>query len=372
MLKSDKKEIYFGIERDKARYFHGRKEELNHFRNLLNESKIKGVGSSFLIQGAPGIGKTALIHECVGIAKKSKWNVVKINIETLSNPTDLFYRITKDSDPKTYIHAQKVDLALWKTELRTKTKEEINYVNEELIKSKPTLLVLDETQNLGIDGAFSNDKKGEIIAFLEKFHNLKTKKGFAFLFAGLSNTKDVLKEFGISRFNSKYSFNLQPLDKESERAIIRDWINEKVKGDEAIEGWIDKITPKTYQWAKHITSYCNAIHNQLQKVKKLSKETLQNVLDEGDYLKKDYYSQRCVGLLREDREILAKLVQTLPNVFTKTQVIDFLSKENSLLETQKFFDFLMVRGIFHLGIDGDFSISMPSFKTWLVEQYGGE
>ncbi len=82
--------------------------------------------------------------------------MVKINIETLSNPIDLLYRITKDSDPKTYIiHAQKVDLALWKTELRTKTKEEINYVNEELIKSKPTLLVLDETQNLGIDGDFS-------------------------------------------------------------------------------------------------------------------------------------------------------------------------------------------------------------------------
>ncbi|MCY4298833.1 MAG: ATP-binding protein [Flavobacteriaceae bacterium] len=363
------------IERDKAKYFHGRKEELKQFKFLLDLSKKRGIGSSFLIQGAPGVGKSALIHECEEIARKLKWNVVKLGIRSLSNETDLFNHITKNTNPKEIIKSQGVNFQVWKASIQTKSREEIDYVNEDLVKSRPTLFVLDEAQNLGIKDTFSNEDKKQIVDFLDRHHNLKTNNGFVMFFGGLSHTRKVLVEFGLSRINEECCFNLQPLDNSSERAIIRDWITEKVKYKgykSEIEHWIDQITTRTSRWPRHIASYCNQIDVHLQKNEVLTDGQLKMILERGDVLKAKYYNQRCEKLLRTDRKILAKLVQHLPSIFDKIDVIEFLKKEKDLLTMTKeeFWDASVAKGVFHLRVDGAFSIPIPSFKTWLFEQYG--
>ncbi len=369
MLKSSKSQVRYGIERDKARYFHGRKEEISRFKDLMVESKIKNIGSSFLVQGSPGVGKTALLEECKKIAKKSRWTIVDIGIGTLMNEIDFFYRITKNKDPKTVIQSQEINLGLWKASLTTKTREEINYVNEELVKSTPLLLVLDEAQVLGIDGVVSTENKAKVVEFLKQYHNLQSKKGFIMLFGGLGMTKDILQSFGLSRFNSEYTINLQKLEKQAERNIIEDWIKKEAKAKGNPEDWIDKISTRTYQWPRHIISYCNAIHNQLLDSKALSQENLNNVLEKGDALKKVYYEQRCTGLLIEDCEAVASAIKTLPKFFRKSEVIHFFTKEESLLKPEELFQNCLSRGIFHLNNNRLFSVPIPSFKTWLIDEY---
>ena len=50
-------------DRGPAKYFHGRREILSSFHELLLHANQNRGGTTFLIQGAPGAGKTALLAE---------------------------------------------------------------------------------------------------------------------------------------------------------------------------------------------------------------------------------------------------------------------------------------------------------------------
>ncbi len=76
-------------DRGPSPYFHGRKAIRRDFVELLKRSKDTDTGTTFLIQGAPGAGKTALLHELNTIASGSRWEVVYINVQDLYNPAHL-------------------------------------------------------------------------------------------------------------------------------------------------------------------------------------------------------------------------------------------------------------------------------------------
>ena len=56
----------------------------------MKETSHTGKGISFLVQGSPGVGKTALIEELKKIAIVEKWRVCDISIECLWD-NDVFY-----------------------------------------------------------------------------------------------------------------------------------------------------------------------------------------------------------------------------------------------------------------------------------------
>ena len=51
-------------DRGETKYFHGREKEVGGFLKKLSESKDRKTGPIFLVQGPPGVGKTALLGEC--------------------------------------------------------------------------------------------------------------------------------------------------------------------------------------------------------------------------------------------------------------------------------------------------------------------
>ena len=79
----------FAPDRGPAKYFHGREEILSTFGKILNYSTENRWGTTFLIQGAPGAGKTALLYECDRLAQESKWETTEISSAALWDPNEL-------------------------------------------------------------------------------------------------------------------------------------------------------------------------------------------------------------------------------------------------------------------------------------------
>jgi len=68
-------------DRGPAEYFHGRKEIIDTFNGALELFRDDKDGTTFMIQGAPGAGKTALLDVLSTQAKSNGWEVADIAIE---------------------------------------------------------------------------------------------------------------------------------------------------------------------------------------------------------------------------------------------------------------------------------------------------
>ena len=88
----------FISDRGPAEYFHGRKEIIDTFNSALELFQDKKKGTTFLIQGAPGAGKTALIDVLAREASDQGWNSVHIGTNTLWKPDDLLHRLGKKTN----------------------------------------------------------------------------------------------------------------------------------------------------------------------------------------------------------------------------------------------------------------------------------
>ena len=77
------------FDRGPAKYFHGREEILAKFGDTLWRSEQKKSGTTFLIQGAPGAGKTALLHKCEEVARDREWEIAEIPSSALWDPSEL-------------------------------------------------------------------------------------------------------------------------------------------------------------------------------------------------------------------------------------------------------------------------------------------
>ncbi|MCY4266823.1 MAG: ATP-binding protein [Flavobacteriaceae bacterium] len=86
----DPEKIIAISDRGKADYFHGRTKEINFVKDILKLSKEKKKGHSILIQGAPGVGKTALLRELEKIGSETGWTISKIEWEALWNVNELY------------------------------------------------------------------------------------------------------------------------------------------------------------------------------------------------------------------------------------------------------------------------------------------
>ncbi len=62
---------------------------MGDLRKILRYSKQNNWGTTFLIQGAPGAGKTALLAECERLARGSGWKIADIDPLALWNPDEL-------------------------------------------------------------------------------------------------------------------------------------------------------------------------------------------------------------------------------------------------------------------------------------------
>ncbi len=212
--------------------------------------------------------------------------------------------------------------------------------------------------------------KPRITSFFNTYHNVESKHGFILLLGGLSMTKEILRIFGISRFNTGCVRYLQRLEPDAEQSIIHDWLTKEIKTPSDTTPWIHAMTQQTDQWPSHIQSYCNALCEFLEIGETLTNQRLKQVLKYGNDLKHTYYQQRCDGIDYEHRELIAWALNQLPDWFVKRNVIDCFSKYLSEIASEKLYETILSKGIVHMDQQGICSVPIPSLRSFMIDEYG--
>ncbi len=360
-------------DRGPAEYFHGRQEIIDTFTRALKRYCEKKRGTTFLIQGAPGAGKTALLDKLRLAAEDQKWKTAEIGPAALWDVKAL-----RESIPDRNILKRlsgKVNAGLPEGgSIEISMKDSVETIKK-VLKSgrKPLLLVLDEAQHLGIEGVVPNEMRGVVTGVLDEIHNGKLGRPVVLLAAGLGTTESAFDSLGISRFARNCIVGLGPLDRESERAAIRDWIVKEGAAKGNPDPWIDAIAKETHGWPQHIISYIEPAVRYLESNNhQMTGEGLRIVLEKGAEFRLQYYRQRARGIPMEQRQSIAKAVDDIPLGETKTykEIMGVLMQEYDEQFADNLFNKALKKGIIDERDDGDYGIPIPSMQTWLIEAYG--
>ncbi|MXZ16864.1 MAG: ATP-binding protein [Rhodothermaceae bacterium] len=358
-------------DRGPARYFHGRERILSNFNKLVKESVEAQGGSTFLIQGAPGAGKTALLDQCEKHAKACEWDVTNIGVGALWDPNNLLASLGlgekyKGTERSTQIGFKNfLGWGFKSTRPQSTVKDILNNGNT------PLLLILDEAQALGDEKVPPDNHRSTAIEVLEAIHNGKLERPVILLAAGLGTTKTAFGSLRISRFKGGCFVELGALGKEAERAVLQDWLIKEGGAKGNPTAWIDAIAQKTHGWPQHITAYADAAAKQIRKDNgDMTSTGMEAVYRLGMERRDAYYKQRVNGISRKERFSLARLVKNVPirDGLDKEDIEATLSQEYGPDKAQDLFNRVLERGVLH-SQDGVYTIPIPSMHNWLVSNY---
>ncbi len=362
-----------GRDRGPAAFFHGRKAIISSFETTLSDTIALNAGTTFLIQGAPGAGKTALLDKLRLAAEDQKWKTAEIGPAALWDVKSL-----RESIPDRNILKRlsgKVNAGLPEGgSIEISMKDSVETIKKVLRSGrKPLLLILDEAQHLGIEGVVPNEMRGVVTGVLDEIHNGKLGRPVVLLAAGLGTTESAFDSLGISRFVGDCIVGLGPLDRESERAAIRDWIVKEGAAKGNPDPWIDAIAKETHGWPQHIISYVKpAVRYLKSNHRQMTDDGLRIVLEKGSEFRLQYYRQRARGIPMEQRQSIAKAIVDIPLGETKTykEIMGVLMQEYDEQFADNLFNKALKKGIIDERDDGDYGIPIPSMQTWLIEAYG--
>ena len=289
-----------------ARYFHGRSDIIWYFNALCRRSLEDQDGTTFLIQGPPGVGKTALLHELSAQAAKEGWLVLRTTRRTFEDPDVLIEALGKAFTSRASAHSFLG--GFWaRFKLRRKHRgyrSVLSVLRSVELSGQGLLLILDEAQQLaGLD-------KLEVGDAFQFIHNGSLGRPVILLAAGVSRTLRALGGLWISRYSAHCLHDLGRLSAESERAIIRDWLVKRGKAQGDVGPWIDAIAQETARWPVHIASFGD-LASQLRRQGggAVTSQGLTRALDEGRRHRDRYCEQRCDGMAWEDQALLGALVK---------------------------------------------------------------
>ena len=227
MAKSRHLSSRFIPDRGPARHYHGRKKILRSFNEIFQYASEETGGTIFLIQGAPGARKGALLYECEKLARSSGWKTSRIHAPAhrdLDEP-----RQSLDSRRKYNVEGGAANVTIpGIAEVGVSAELPPQTVKGLLQKGKvPLLLILDEAPVLGTTNKPSGEQAKIASNVLDVVYNGALGRPVVLIAAGLGTTLKSFEELGISRFAEDCFVELGALSKRSERAVIKDWLNKE-------------------------------------------------------------------------------------------------------------------------------------------------
>ncbi len=370
-LHSASRPVTAAFDRGPAKYFHGRKQILDDFNKVAGRAIRTKSGTTFLIQGAPGAGKTALMYECEKLARNSGWKVFRMPARALWDSDKLRRTLGLGNIPQ--VTGGTVEISAGPFARGGVTVEKASGAPLDILRNgkHPLLLKMDEAQTLETTNAPPPEHAGTVTDVLNAIHNGEIDRPVILIAAGLGTTVDTFRSLGISRFSLECLVELGSLDKQATRAVIHDWLKKeaRAKGDPTV--WIDAIAQETHGWPQHILSYVEPALGRLQTDDgNMTAEGLNVVLNAGRTFRSEYYEQRAHDFSRIQRHSLAKLIKEVPSggSLDLEDIISSLTQEYGKPKAEMLFRRALHRGILHRR-RGTYAIPIPSMHNWLVTNY---
>lgn len=356
-------------ERGKAKYFRGREDIRALLKRRRAWARLESTGTTVLIQGAPGAGKTALLYQLTAEAEREDWTVASLEIQALYDP-----RLMAQNMGESYItRAQRTvkgDIQVMSTET---TKERagdasVSQVLKTFAPKKGLLLLLDEVQTL-IDlseGPHTHLAK----ATLNAIHNGQIGCPVILLSGGLGTSENAFYAMGVSRFDKDCLINLGRLSATAEREVICDWLVKDGQAKSDVTPWVDAIAAETHGWPQHIMSYAQPAAASVRRNKgELVKSGLDFALKTGRESANNYYSGRVKGIDVSVRFKLARLLKSHEGqVITAESLFEAMSANSA--DADAVFNKLLHRGVI-VEKHGGYAVPIPSMRDWLIKNFGG-
>ncbi len=405
-------------DKNSPQFFAGRREiileveaTVNELRNDVNRLPISDVHpkqQTWLIQGAPGAGKTALQWYLRDrwLADKDGPVVVDVVLGELSDRQQLTSRIADRMLPngaerlmteRAVSHTAGVeskvtfsrtksqsvqrsplvpsDLArLYKKSKLHWLRRFLPFVCRKTAEPRPIVLIIDEIQAM-------NSIAGEV---LHDLHVGVQGVPIVLLLAGLAWSSERLKEAGVSRFvsgNLNHVQTLGPLQPQEAAESVKLMLEEYYvtgKETEDIARWIAKLSDG---WPQHLRHYMRALAGDLAaKRGNLSEVSRDWIQAEGDAKRQSYYLDRLQGTRIVRRKgVLAEVARFIgDDGCLYNELEDMLESRRwqhemasadvmpKNMEPSEFIQELIRSGIAH-SMGARVTIPIPSFRRFLIE-----
>ena len=305
-------------------FFRGRDREFEVFRKAANSLRAGQTGGNTMIfQGAPGAGKSALMGECMEAVRRhstpeAPWVAVSINPGSLQSPvyvveamvsaanaeSERLRQITSGSvATKTLGNLLNLARKLYRELARrgggafglsvggrrdgSVTAEQIFHNAAPLLKNFHIVVFVDEAQNSPAESTTRD--------VLDCLHRASQGIPLMAAFFGLSDTQDVLRQCGLSRFADGRIVNLEPLAHEDAACAIGDALVAYdfagTSEDRAI--WVERLAELSQGWPQHINRVSVAAARVLlEQGGRMEGCLLEQALQRGQERKDDYYAGR--------------------------------------------------------------------------------
>ncbi len=309
-------------------FFSGRDREYGVFRDVaksLNDGDVGG--GTMIVQGAPGAGKSALMLECMEAVRQhstplSPWVAVSIVPGDLKSPAYVMSALIRAIDEEGMRFAK-----LWPDASSTRMKKLLDFgklIYDELssrgfslaglsvgarsgagtrsdiemspaelfsaaaplLKNFDFVVFVDEAQNTPIDPMTES--------VLDCLHRDTRGISLVAAFFGLSDTKDVLRECGLSRLPSERVLNLGSLSLDESKTSLERMINAYYVGSkEEKDIWVNALAELSQGWPQHINRVGVASGRAIRSNGgRLERHLLEQALRKGTDLKNEYYAAR--------------------------------------------------------------------------------
>ena len=266
-------------------FFRGRDREFEVFRKAANSLHAGQTGGSTMIfQGAPGAGKSALMGECMEAVRRhstpeAPWVAVSIYPDSLQSPVDVIEAMVDAANAESerlreitpgsvgaktlgnFLNlARKLyrelsrrgggafGLSVGRRRDGNVTAEQVLHNAAPLLRNFHIVVFVDEAQN--------TPAKDTTRGVLDYLHRPPHGIPLVAAFFGLSDTQDVLRQCGLSRFARGRVVNLEPLVREDAACAIRDaFVAYDFAGDRRERGrWVERLAELSQGWPQHINS----------------------------------------------------------------------------------------------------------------------
>lgn len=314
-------------DRSRPVHFSGRLHELDVILSRAEHAQSGGAGSTVVIQGAPGAGKSALLDEAArrfeaaGADRKAiymgtPWKrageslvLERLAREAFAEPEDSF-RATQTLAKGASVSAKVATGTRSQTVARPPVDlpDWVGFENRYADRAQEaarTLILVDECQ------VFENDAGSLLRA-------LHTQNRFPFLLVcgGLSDTSERLADLGLSRLGNDALIELGELaiDEARESAqqtlgwTLKNAVDPPIRHTEAqLERWADQLSSGSLGWPQHLASFVTGAWHSLSETTnlELSDANLAIALEQGRRLAAAYYANRLQAAKTDPRVALA-------------------------------------------------------------------